>query len=263
MARGVTRYDEAQLQGRLWTVEQLTPALVSWYDANDPTTITTVGSNVSEWLDKSGNNRHVTQSNGNLRPTYSASGLNGRPAVVWPTNNTGTGGASGSNQVQLTWTGSAYSPIRSYAVAQWPAKAAADQRAGLFSNNYTQPGDIFLTVGRAAGSTSDPFWDPSLPGGGFHNGSSVVAINTYNTVINPFVISTNVSGSTNRTQLWIGNDRNVGQRGWTGLISEFIQISIVPTLRERNLIEGYLAWKWGISLVADHPFANRPPLIGD
>jgi len=257
MARGVTRYDEAQLQGRLWTVEQLTPALVSWYDANDPTTITIVtnffGSRVSEWRDKSGNNRHVAQSNEVERPTYNYSGLNGRPAVVWPNN---------VNNCSLAWTGSAYSPIRSYAVARFVPNPEAPPRVGLCSHNYSVQPDIAITIVSPAPSSSPLFWDVNFGGVGFHNGSSVAEANTYNTVINPF-IWTNVSGSTSRTVLWIGSDRGLATRGWMGQISEFIQISIVPTLRERNLIEGYLAWKWGISLVADHPFANRPPLIGD
>lgn len=240
--------------GQLWTPDLLGVSLVSWYDANDSTTITTVGSNVSEWRDKSGNNRHVTQSNGNLRPTYSSSSLNGRPAVVWPNS---------ANNFSLTWTGSAYSPIRSYAVARFVPDLTQTERVGLWSHIYSAPPDLAITIRSPQPAGSPLFWDVNFGGVGFHNGSSVAAANTYDTVINPFVISTNVSGSTNRTQLWIGNDRNLAQRGWTGLISEFIQISIVPTLRERNLIEGYLAWKWGISLVAGHPFETRPPVVGD
>lgn len=33
--------------------------------------------------------------------------------------------------------------------------------------------------------------------------------------------------------------------------------------REMAICEGYYAWKWGLPLVGEHPFANRPPLIGD
>jgi hypothetical protein len=37
------------------------------------------------------------------------------------------------------------------------------------------------------------------------------------------------------------------------------------TVRDRTLVDGYLAWKWGhvSNLAASHPYKNRPPLIGD
>ncbi len=47
------------------------PALRAWYDASDATTITHASNVVSQWNDKSGNNRHVSQAGAStLRPTY-------------------------------------------------------------------------------------------------------------------------------------------------------------------------------------------------
>jgi hypothetical protein len=65
--------------------------------------------------------------------------------------------------------------------------------------------------------------------------------------------------------MWIGADRNENNRGWRGKIAEVVITLFVPTLRDRRTIEGYLAWKWGLdaNLPADHPYRNRPPLIGD
>jgi hypothetical protein len=55
-----------------------------WLDANDAGTITKDGGNlVSQWNDKSGNARHVTQATAANRPTYQAAGLNGKPAVYF------------------------------------------------------------------------------------------------------------------------------------------------------------------------------------
>jgi hypothetical protein len=48
-----------------------------------------------------------------------------------------------------------------------------------------------------------------------------------------------------------------------GDYGEVCWFSAAHTARERLVIEGYLSWKWAIPLAADHPFANRPPLIGD
>ena len=43
-----------------------------WLDASDPSTITHSNSAVSEWSDKSGNNRHATQSTEDKKPLYSS-----------------------------------------------------------------------------------------------------------------------------------------------------------------------------------------------
>jgi hypothetical protein len=50
----------------LWTPAQITTAL--WLDASDATTITAAGGFVSQWDDKSGNSKHVTQGTGSRQP---------------------------------------------------------------------------------------------------------------------------------------------------------------------------------------------------
>jgi len=62
-----------------FTPLDLTPAL--WMDAADTTTVTIASSAVSEWKDKSGNNRHLTQTTGGNRPTYISSAQNGLSVV--------------------------------------------------------------------------------------------------------------------------------------------------------------------------------------
>jgi hypothetical protein len=50
-----------------------------------------------------------------------------------------------------------------------------------------------------------------------------------------------------------------------GYIAEIVVLNSIANNIVRQQIEGYLAHKWGLqnSLVASHPFRNRPPLIGD
>jgi len=58
------------------------PGLALWLDASDAASITLDGSNnVSQWNDKSGNARHVTQATVMNRPTPSTATLNGLTAI--------------------------------------------------------------------------------------------------------------------------------------------------------------------------------------
>lgn len=54
--------------GGTWTPADITT--LAWYDANDADTITEVSGDVSQWDDKSGNLRHVAQTSGTRKPTY-------------------------------------------------------------------------------------------------------------------------------------------------------------------------------------------------
>lgn len=47
--------------------------LAFWYDASDASTITLNGSNVAQWDDKSGNNRHLLQATASRQPVYNSS----------------------------------------------------------------------------------------------------------------------------------------------------------------------------------------------
>jgi hypothetical protein len=62
------------------------PGLALWLDASDPASVLLTDNAVSEWSDKSGNNRHLTQSTPNNRPTY-ATTVNGRNAITFDGDN--------------------------------------------------------------------------------------------------------------------------------------------------------------------------------
>lgn len=66
--------------GAAWTPASL-GSLVAWYDASDAATITSSAGRVSQWADKSGNARHVTQSDSSLRPSTGIRALNGRNVI--------------------------------------------------------------------------------------------------------------------------------------------------------------------------------------
>lgn len=62
-----------------WTPVQL--ATLLWLDAHDSATVILNGSAVSQWLDKSGNNRHMTQATSTKQPLFVPKGLVDRPCI--------------------------------------------------------------------------------------------------------------------------------------------------------------------------------------
>lgn len=250
MPRGVGLnriYDEAQLQKRLWTPDVLRPSV--WFDAADLSTLTLVNGDVSEWRDKSGFGRHVFQATAANRPTYAVSGLNNRPTLDWgsATNNKGLQNLSISN----------FNPTRYFIVADYDGPNPFNEFAGLVTHTpFNAVTDLLVT------NNSSTIW---YSGNYFHNGNPTAASVALPTISQPFVVASNFAQNSNRTSLFIGNDRFLTglTRGWRGKISEVIAIDYVPSSADRNRAEGYLAWKWSILLNASHPFFNRPPLIGD
>jgi len=243
MPRGVSPIDEARLQGRLWSPDAL--RLAAWYDAADPATIAMASGAVTDWRDKSGNGRNLTAVS-TQRPTYTANGFNNRPAINY-------GAALNNNR--MSWTGAAFNPVRTFGVAHWEGPSPFTDYSGLLSYPFSGNDNLFLVE-----VSNQWFGARSV----FLNGNDPIAT-PLPTIQSPFLWVDNVAASVGRDTIWIGADRIQFNRGWRGKIAEVVITLFQPTLRERRTIEGYLAWKWGLdaNLPANHPFRNRPPLIGD
>lgn len=59
----------------------------------------------------------------------------------------------------------------------------------------------------------------------------------------------------------VGNSANGNGEGWQGQIGDVVFYNRVLTDFERQQVEGFLAWKWGLqgSLPAGHPYLYAPP----
>lgn len=95
----------------------------------------------------------------------------------------------------------------------------------------------------------------------YHNGSTTATATAIPTIQTPFVIRGNAASAVGVNGLALGSDRLLGGRGWRGRIFEAIIFSSALTLAERQVVEGYLAWKWNTvsALASDHPYKNNPP----
>jgi hypothetical protein len=289
MPRGVSPLDEARLQGRLWTPDQLRTAL--WLDAADLSTIS-VATGASTWRDKSGNQRHFTQGAGGTQPTLTPNGLNGLNVLSfngsqWLTSvNTAATwnvlhNANGSSIFAVWKAGNISDPNAIYGLMGTNAATSAnigtyiayDDRASVPANNrvlaqVSGGGSTSLSAASADGLM--PANTPVIlshiadPGNGTGVNRSFVRVNKTLSQANAATTTTAPSASNASFALQIGALGN-NTLPLIGYVAEIIILASIASSRVRQQIDGYLAWKWALreALTAGHPFANRPPLIGD
>jgi hypothetical protein len=237
-----------------WTPADIDTAL--WLDAADGATVfsdagTTQAvagtSTVQQWNDKSGNGRHVSQSNSAERPNYANAQIGGKVALDW--------GAS-LNSKSLTRDSMSYFPARYYGVAHYKGPNPFTATSGFITHNNSGSGDLILT------SNSGTNWAFIPLDGIFLNGSSSSSLVALPAIATPFIFSTNFPVSSTRTNIYIGNDRLIADRGWLGCIGEIIATPTALAQFERQKIEGYLAHKWGLTanLPSDHPYKTVIPV---
>lgn len=234
--------------------------LSAWFDAADASTVLfSSGSNVSQWNDKSGNNRNLTPNSGTTTYVSNSIRLN-------------TSGMSVTSSVNL----SSFSFFM----------------AGLSPNNVSNQ---TLFVGRPSGNdaynSTDGFSvyiDANLNRAKYYGNYLVGSQNIINTSVvttSPFLISF-TGASSGALSSWqngtAGGTASTGSRGTSGngfgiggewgngiyanFISsahyyEIIVFSALLTDSQRQQVEGYLAWKWGLqtSLPTNHPYYNSSP----
>jgi hypothetical protein len=238
--------------------------LALWLDAADQSTMSLTGSSVNSWTDKASNIVFTAQG---TAPTLSGSNiafggssylLNNSFVYTIP-NHTSfivmgeTGGHSNTAGILAFGTSTDY----------------ASSNAKTYNTGYMNPnGNNFVseclslsggyTMGNAAtGNTGAPFsvWNDQYTSGSglmFRNGSQIS--------------STSVALSlSNSTALAIGARNQGGYNQFLrGVIAEVVLYTRVLTTNERQRIEGYLAWKWGLqaSLPGSHPYSSAAPTGG-
>lgn len=283
MARGRNDYETAQIQGRLWT-----PAVVPlkmWLDANDPATVVADSNGVNTWKDKTGLLSDFTQATTANKPTlvrHAESG--GLQAISFDGTNdfleSSTGITSGTFSGTLTLLYAATRTNVQQVATLFNERISADYKAFEWSygpnyigyggeriSAYSNSSGVMNFHGNATYNkftntgavVTQTYEGPTKKDSAWLNGSSfTTSINVYDLSQVPSIAGTAGSrvGGSNITQ-----SNPLGF--WPGSICEILAITDTLTVRLRVLMEGYLGWKWGYRLAADHPFTNRPPLIGD
>lgn len=225
----------------LWTPSELGAPLVGWWDAADATTIT-LATGVSAITDKSGNSRTFAQATAADQPALIANAQNGLSVMRFD----GDGDfMETANRVTIRTL---------ILLARW-TNTTGDYRHiwdRFTASLYGWHGDT-----ASSGNLLSTFTSPLILNGDKYVNGTLTAglLNRYtNWTIHGFQTTGNIDP--NQTGREAGRD-------FFGDYAEIIYLDILPSTTQRQLIEGYLAWKWGIqaSLPNGHPYKNSAPSI--
>lgn len=250
----------------LWTPAQLTTAL--WLDAADTSTITQSGGTVSQWNDKSGNNRHVSQAISSRQPAYSTTGLNSKPTIDFDGTDDFLKNAAfqpaGAISCFLVFnrdsnTGVFVNTQRTGGILE----VAGNFGAGYRDVTFTATGAMSPALGfniAGGGTSQNIIFGIQYDGSGSTVADFTARLNGDNQAI---VNSGNLGYVSSETGFSIGGRpvQNVGY--YNGRISELIFIQSQAPLLDVQKIEGYLAHKWDLTanLPADHPYKSAAPTV--
>ena len=253
------------------TIPQSIPNLVLWLDGNDPAGTGTPPANsaaITTWVDKSASAASGTATG---TPTYQTSFANGRGSIRFP-------GSAYIQNASYTLTLSSktfFMVCSSYAATTYgnPAGfmsfgnvgAVYDQQNGTayqgpeasFNNKF----GFLQAYGNGGYYTSfgSPFGETPLGIYGDTQSGTAAIIYVNGTVLANHTLSYTPGTS---TQYRIGRRTDgLGQYLYGNVCEVLVYTGILSTTN-RQLVEGYLAWKWGTqaSLPSGHPYLSAAPV---
>lgn len=267
-------------QSRLWTPADIGAALALWLDANDASTITLNGSTVSQWSDKSGNNRHVSQATTANQPTYLSTGFNGKPALSFdgvddfmPMNNVL---AIGNSQAASLSSFAVFNFSSAPAVNRFVFRGGAGGSPSLNTDYAVFVGSADSLYRFGTGSSTDSTAWQVLPtplaSADQLIFSGVMAASSGTTGTKASYMNGTLRASGNyaikgpaATEAAIGALINAGAGSafFQGNMTEVIMTTSALSTQDRQRTEGYLAHKWGLSanLPVDHPYRTVAPTV--
>lgn len=243
----------------LWTPALITTA--AWWDASNAGSLTLNGSYVEGWSDLSGNGHNATAS-GTNRPVLNTAAVNGLNTLTF------------GNPKEMTISNLTLAcDSTQFAIFTRPAGTAQTCILGRESGTYYP-----MTLGWAS-STNYVFsglgLDSVLCGtlsatgtlllASYHKTDYKQAIYVNGTIVGSEKNGYSCSQLSGTYFSRIGRTAANSSYAHVGDIAEIVVVNATPNTTDRQLIEGYLANKWGInsSLPSDHPYYSSPPTVPD
>lgn len=254
------KWSRKEVNGSLpWTPNDI--ITVAWYDASDSGTITESGGAVSSWADKSGNGYDLTQGSGSLQPTTGTrtigDGLNvidfdGSEALEALSLPIGTSGDVAVFMVaEIDVVDNSNDSLFAMNSATYDFQLSANDASQFYGRVQTAAASNLSLSG-------GPFAGPSIFNLNFKRSDS----STLNAYIDGVSKGSNNSYlfALDATQDLKCMENRGGSNKLDGCCGEFIVMNDI-TDETRQKIEGYLAWKWGLTtnLPESHPYKNAAP----
>lgn len=250
----------------------------TWLDAGDPSTMftdtagttkATSGQTIKLWKDKSGNAYNATQATTENAPTLSSNGLsfNGTSTVI------------SSSLTIPTQTHSIFIVYNPFSIAKNTNVVVFETQAGAeyINTPFYLSGTINPAYINSVGTTSVIQYNNNTPILKFNNTMGqtsmvgvVVASGSQAAYLNgntPTTTTSVITTGTTQTSLTIGAWKN-GASTYTayfqGTVNEILIYNYNVSASQRQQIEGYLTWKWGLKsslpgTAPIHPFKNYYP----
>jgi fibronectin-binding autotransporter adhesin len=254
-----------------WTPSNITVA--AWYDAADASTVLTSGSAVTNWLDKSGNNRHVAQTNSTQRPSYASSTITFDGITNMLFNSSPFVYAMGAADVYIVVAVNTNSDKRIVSEAWTSTNSTIYAPAQTRNGTGTAPSCMSAFVRNDANTLTFDATNAISAAGSFNINTNNLyhwrdaATNFAGRVAggSPTTVNYTRSGAVTVDSFAIGA---IGPRPSSPNGSAFVNAGIreivitgILSDTDRQKMEGYLAHKWGLqaNLPPGHPFKNDPP----
>lgn len=239
------------------------PGLVIDFDAADPATISATGALVNTWTNKGSYGGSATSASSN-RPSTGTRTMNGLNTLDFSGANhmdmSAEPGAltAASNTIFRVWDNDLNATAAFHDLAQ--TAAAGNVRSGLQVDVGNVDNRIYQYCGSSAIS------DPNAPES---DGPAITTMLGMPTIAYNYINSLTRSGANgaptySTSTVWrIGGDPDVTSSRWNGAISQIAAYNRTLTTDEQFLVEGYLAWKWGMqaSLAGGNEWSVKDPRV--
>lgn len=239
----------------LWTPAALSTA--AWYDAADASTITHNNGMVSQWMDKSGNGRHSTQTMESQQPTVVASLLNGKSILRFDGDNDylNSGGLGNVGDASI------FAVLNRKSIQQGATLIGTD--GAWRDGSFRIAGDSRSRYAYEAYSTGDSTSTRQATG----VWTVIEFIETNGLVY--FYNNGAPDGVANGSRRIVGKKTldafNIGSWNTSDYLEhDLAELIIIPSAlsnEDRQKMEGYLAHKWSLAaeLPVDHPYKSAEP----
>jgi len=229
------------------------PGGLLWLDAADTNVISTSGTSVTQWTDKSPVANHFVQSTAGNRPTTTTKTINSLNAIDF-TANAGTSYMIDSSFNKPTdYSAFMVGYTASTAATTFMSDSGAFAIQGTATNAYlnlvdTGTGTLTSTsavnTNSLIGVTSDGYGNFQ----GYYDAS--------------YIGFKSASGIVPKTGMWLGSS-NTPSAYVNGYIGEVLFYNNNFSTPNRQIVEGYLANRWGLAstLPASHPFKSTTPSL--